>query len=376
MIDNKLISNDQLVFFDFNTKNIIGLVNFKSPVIDIKIDKEAAYVLVNSLNSYKNLLIFDLKSLKCIYKIERLVQERVIYNNMTFFDCSLVAKDNLNGKLEVYKFYIKNDSIYSVSKVIINTAFNAFQYITFSTKGNMLLTISNDATKIHIYSMIDNQLKYQLSRGFSEAKINNICFSDTEKIIALLMAHNSIHFFNLENLDSIFEEETNYRKKIVPISKESSDIVTSYQRKTVQDLGQYRRNVLDSDTIKPKYGFSKKLKKTFTDYTPHFTTIYDNIDSDEELLDNQPENDNSSYASKKEGSSLHLCNYPSHSYSIFRKNKKIFNKIFYFKSINKIVELGSDGIKREYEIDYNTYNYVTERTKVFRIYLENEEVKG
>ena len=128
-----LIGNNQVIIFDILYKKIIGLINLKLKVENIKINYEGIYIIGNktdyntsdidisarlrSMTVYKNnnttntrtnskkynLLVFTLKDLKLIYKLENIVSNYIKYCEMSLYKCALILRQKNTTNLEIIR---------------------------------------------------------------------------------------------------------------------------------------------------------------------------------------------------------------------------------------------------------------------------------
>ena len=124
MEDNLHIQKSQLIIFNTRKNEIISVINLKNEIVDLIISKEAIYTLLKKDTEYV-LLVFDTTTLKLIYQIRDIHFNFIAYSNMSFIDCVLIAIPRTLGKVELFKFSIKKNSIYKLSRKMLNTEFSS-----------------------------------------------------------------------------------------------------------------------------------------------------------------------------------------------------------------------------------------------------------
>lgn len=125
-----LISDSQVCFYNFDQKKLMSVLNFKCKVVDLTISVEALYVLVNpesramddlnksgtlkiiTRNRFK-LLVFDLKTLKLIYRVNNHLGTKIRYASMLYFSCSVICNQVDDSRIEVFKCKLFYMIIYS-----------------------------------------------------------------------------------------------------------------------------------------------------------------------------------------------------------------------------------------------------------------------
>lgn len=131
---NVLISSNQVVLFDILTKRIIGLINLRLFIKNLKINYEGIYVIGSPEKYNKNLyfknkhakhakknidenkyddqsknrdnknnvlLVFSLKNLKLLHKVENIMSDYIKFCDMKLFKCSLILRQISLNKLEI-----------------------------------------------------------------------------------------------------------------------------------------------------------------------------------------------------------------------------------------------------------------------------------
>lgn len=255
-----------------------------------------------------------------------------------------------------------------------------------------MLVYSECGKKIHIYSLIDYDLKYSFFRGLSEAMIVSSCFCENEKLFAIYSSSGTIHFFKLDHLDEKLkldsligctqynEESDSYfdsSRLNMTVGEDNNEEDTSFCQtknntkssnfKTFVQPGNRRINFVSQNSFKPKYNIEAKMKSHI--YKNHKASFLQLKDCDSKKADEKFRSINlekQTSVSIADDSCLMRSGIPTYKISP-GPTENLFQDIFFFKTFNTIVQVKSDGIKKEYEIDFSDNKSKAETTKIFKL---------
>lgn len=289
----------------------------------------------------------------------------------------------------------KNDRIDSVSKSSVASQFKKVQSIGFSDKGNMMFIASSCGKKIHIFSLIDYQLKYHFFRGASQASILSTCFCPNEKVFALYSSNKTIHFFKLDELNHLvfhdMLESTNTEEdKIIDSIKNEDDyphdsdsssscevsqsepetdtkgFVTKTEMFIVPQRQYKEVKQISRQTFRPKYSVEAGLKRLI--YKNHYASFLNfRISSSHNIEESAYKSIDIESRQSFYTKDNFVVRGNLKTYYMKEKNLWQFNKIFFFKSFEEIIQVLADGVKKVYTINYDSNQYHSESTKSFTI---------
>jgi hypothetical protein len=202
---NNYYKSNQVFFWNDTIKRTIGLIDFHERVFNFFLTK---YMIFFSL--WNKIYIFELKSLKYIYKINRVdidenlisIQENYNSNKRIITLAYIPTLYNQENVINLVSYWI-NDQ-FQVSHYIkrgITTNFNNIKNICLQGKEKIIV-VNDLGNKIHIYHTIDNELLYCIYMGNHKLKVSNFSFDIKEKFMVCLCDMDEIDIFKLKNIDN------------------------------------------------------------------------------------------------------------------------------------------------------------------------------
>ena len=88
-------------------------------------------------------------------------------------------------------------------QLVITTPFKSINKFNISKKGDYAIIVGNPNNKIHIYSLIDFQLKFCLDSEFQQHKIINISISKKTKFFSIMYNDNDIEIYKLTDENKV-----------------------------------------------------------------------------------------------------------------------------------------------------------------------------
>jgi hypothetical protein len=114
------------------------------------------------------------------------------------------------------------DSCYNINskvQLVIQTPFKEIYRYNISKKGDYAIVVGKPANKIHIYSLVDFQLKFCLDSEFQQQGILNISISRKTKFFSIMYNDYDIEIYKLTD-----------EKKVNRICKCMDEIINDEQR--------------------------------------------------------------------------------------------------------------------------------------------------
>jgi WD repeat-containing protein 45 len=182
-VDKGLYPNNKLIIWDDNKAEVIGEIEFKTKILNIKITKEIIVVITN----YK-IYIYSFNNLQLINSIE--ISEEVnglceILNNTM-----IAYPDKEIGSVCIHYF----DK--SENNKLIKAHLNQIERFCLSKDGSYIATCSHKGTLIRIFNIDNNVLVKELRRGSDQATIVDLKFNDDLTLLLCSSDKGTIHIFN------------------------------------------------------------------------------------------------------------------------------------------------------------------------------------
>lgn len=199
---NSEFPSNKLVIWDENKHQIIREIRFSLKIGIIKIIKNILFI-VNDIK----ILILNFESLSLIDSLEIYHSEKELIS-FSVKKNIIIAYINKNKR----KIYIKN--IDTKKKITIEKIDNElpFTNLQFNQKGDILAAASKG--KVILYNSLDGKKTREIKNdNLKNGKINNICFSENDKYIALSTIDNNSARINI--FDIWTKKETNFLDYII-----------------------------------------------------------------------------------------------------------------------------------------------------------------
>uniref|UniRef100_A0A6C0EJH3 Anaphase-promoting complex subunit 4 WD40 domain-containing protein n=1 Tax=viral metagenome TaxID=1070528 RepID=A0A6C0EJH3_9ZZZZ len=233
-VDKGLYPNNKLIIWDDNKGEVIGEIEFKTKILNIKITKEIIVVITN----YK-IYIYSFNNLQLIKSIE--ISEEVnglceILNNniiaypgkeigsmcINYFDQENDLGSGLDTNIDTEpdtKQDTKQDTEQDTkqdtnrginkSEKIIKAHLNQIERFCLSKDGSYIATCSHKGTLLRIFNIEDNVLVKELRRGSDQATIVDLKFNDDLTLLLCSSDKGTIHIFNAL-VDDAENKNTNF----------------------------------------------------------------------------------------------------------------------------------------------------------------------
>jgi WD repeat-containing protein 45 len=209
-VNKGLYPNNKLIIWDDNKEEVIGEIEFKTKILNIKITKDII-VVVTEFKIY----IYSFINLELIKSID-LTEEtnglcKILNNNL------IAYPDNVSGSICI-NYYTKDEN----NIKIINAHINKIELFCLSKDGSFIATCSEKGTLIRIFDIENNSLVKELRRGSDQATIVDLKFNDDLTLLLCSSDKGTIHIFN-----ALVDDENNNNTNFYALSS-FKDYLPSY----------------------------------------------------------------------------------------------------------------------------------------------------
>jgi len=214
-----LYPNTKLIIWDDNCRGVIGEIEFKFQILNLKITKNII-IVVTKVKIY----IYNFQNLELIRSIETVDNINGICSITLNNDCLIAYPGSSIGEIHITKQ--NNDYL-----KIIKAHLSKIQLFNISNNGKYIVTCSEKGTLLRIYEIETGILYKEFRRGSDQTIIIDLKFSDDMKYLLCSSIKGTIHLFytniNESNSNESNSNESNSNESNISIGY-GLNMITDY----------------------------------------------------------------------------------------------------------------------------------------------------
>lgn len=244
---NPRFPSTQIALFDDYKKAVVGELNFLQSVKSVKMSKDVIIAVLKNV-----IYIYDFKSIQLLKTIETFANPLGLFALLHSFQIKLMVFPGLQkGQIRV--------DVDDNKTMIINAHKSNLAHLSLNSDGSLLATASEKGTTIFVYSCLDGNLLYNFYRGYDNAKIWSISFSN--QYVAVSSDKPTVHIFKLEKsylpIRSFLQITVQDLKSMVSFTDQETLVIVGYDGHGFTYKIPSKKLELSKQFMQPKYEFSR-----------------------------------------------------------------------------------------------------------------------